>query len=246
MKKIILTAFIAAGMLFTSCNDDDNTTPDNGTKVYLPVKMSGEDGSSVLFSYDNKGKVTSIVDSDDYKCTFTYSGDKLVKFSEISDSIETVYTFSQEGNTITLNSSYEYNGQTYDNTGTIEVDENGNLLSDGLFSYTYDEAGNNVKIAVEDKFEGGSTATMTFDTKNGFTKNLSLPKWLLNFLGYGTNAVNNMLTFDSVSEEYPEDNNSSVMSYEYNEAGYPIKMKVIGTDTSGTEEHTVTIEYTKK
>ncbi|SRR5690606_17290182 len=246
MKKIILSVFVLAGLMFTSCKDDDNNGTEEETvdvsKMYLPLKMTG-DGYTTTFTYNNKAQVTKIVESDGSEYSFTYSGDQLVEFVEKYNTSKTTYTFSQEGNIITLNAVNEYDGETSTNTGTLEVDEKGNLVNDGYFTYIYDTAGNNIKILVDEDSE----AILTFDTKNGIFKNLNLPKWVSNWmLSYNTYLVNNALTFSFVSEEDPEDNNSGTMAYEYNTDGYPVKASFSSTDESGTETETVIIEYTKK
>src|SRR5690606_14625692 len=152
MKKIILSAFVLAGMLFTSCNDDDNITDDETVDVsemYLPSKIVSEDYTTT-FTYNNKGQLTKIAESDGYEYTFSYNGSQLVEFVEKDNSGKTTYTFSQEGNIITLNAVNEYDGETSTNTGTLEVDEKGNLVNDGYFTYIYDTAGNNIKILVDE------------------------------------------------------------------------------------------------
>ena len=244
MKKLVLSAFVLAGLMFTSCDkNDDNNTTEEGTvdvsKMYLPSKIVSDDGTTV-FTYNNKAQLTKITESDGYEYTFTYSGEQLVEFTEKEGANKTIYTYSQTGNIIKLNAEEVYNGETYNSTATFEVDEKGNLINDGFFTYSYDQAGNNIKVIADED----SVANLTFDNKNGIFKNLNIPKWVSNWmLGYNTSLVNNALTFSFVSEEDPEDNNSATLSYEYNADGYPVKMTALSQE-DGNESQT--IEYTKK
>lgn len=247
MKKLVLSAFLLVGFMFTSCDkNDDNNTTEEGTvdisKMYLPLKMTGNDYVT-MFTYNNKGQVTKIVESDGYEYTFSYNGNHLSSFVGIEPGIKTTYTFIQNGNTITVNLVGEINGEKFEDTHLLEVDAKGNLLKEDDATYVYDSKGNNTKVTYED----GETVTLTFDDKNGVFKNLNLPKWVCTyFLYYNANLVNNALTLDFVSDEFPEDNNSSDISYEYNADGYPIKVTSVYKEGTQTDTDTQTIEYTKK
>lgn len=243
MKKIVLSAFVIAGLMFTSCDKNDDDASQNEGNVYLPTKINSSDYTTI-FNYDDNGLLTKIVESDGYEYTFSYSGDQLVEFVESEtyqgNSYVTTYTFSQSGNTITIDYVYEYNGGSNSGTSTLEVDNKGYLINDDYFAYTYDANGNTVKMT--SKY--GDEATLTFDSKNGIFKNIKLPQWVLSyFLGYQTNHINNALSFEFVSTEDPEDNNSGTIVYEYNNDGYPTKTTAASTE-DGTEVQT--IEYIKK
>lgn len=248
MKKLILSAFVLSGLLITSCDkNDDNTAKDNESvdisKMYLPSKITAGDYTT-NFTYNNKGQLTAIDESDGFSYSFKYEGDKLVGFEEGDSESKTTYTFTQIGDMITLNFVSEYKGEKQEGMNQLKVDSKGNLLQDEFFIYTYDAAGNNTKTTDEDE-EG--VATMSYDTKNGFLKNVNLPKWVVNYLlGLHTNVVNNIVKFDFVSAEYPEDNNSGTMVYEYNNDGYPTKLTATSVSDSGNEKENLTIEYTKK
>lgn len=245
MNKLVLSAFVLGGLMFTSCKDDDKKDDDNVdiSKMYLPLKIDSDDYSST-FTYNNKAQVTKIVESDGYEYIFNYAGDKLVEIiteEKYNDnSYKTTYTFSQSGTDLTLNSTEVYNGQSRTNTEILSLDGKGNLINDGYFLYSYDGNGNVIKMETED----GDKVTCKFDSKNGIFKNLNLPKWVITYiLDYQTNISNNMIEMEYISEEYPEENNSGVIKYEYNTDGYPVK----STATS-TKEGTFiqTIQYTKK
>lgn len=245
MKKIILSAFVLAGMLFTSCNDDDNITDDETVDVsemYLPSKIVSEDYTTT-FTYNNKGQLTKIAESDGYEYTFTYNGSQLVEFVEKDNSGKTTYTFTQSSTTVSLKMVGEYGSQKYEDTAILKVDEKGNLINDGYFTYSYDTKGNNVKVEANN---GDGIANITFDDKNNTFKNLNLPKWVSNYLSIFNSGNNNPLTFKFVSQEDPEDNNSATMVYVYNADGYPTKLTATGTDQTDTYVETQTIEYTRK
>lgn len=246
MKKLILSAFVLAGFMFTSCNDDDNKVAEEGTvdvsKIYLPLKITGDDYTA-NYTYNNKGQVTKIAESDGYEYTFVYSGNQLVEFVEKDNGGKTTYTFTQSGTTISLKMVGVYGTETYEDTGTLEIDAKGNLVNDGYFTYIYDANGNNIKV---DSNDGDGTANITFDDKNNVFKNLNLPKWVSNYLLGNTSTFNNPLSFNFVSSEDPEDNNSATVVYVYNADGYPTKVTTTGTDNTGTYTESQTIEYTKK
>lgn len=247
MKKLLIPVF-AIALGFTACDkNDDNVVKTEEqvvdvTKMYLPKKMVTDEYTND-FIYNNKGQLTSIVDSDGYSYSFKYEGDKLVSFEEVDSNSKTTYTFTQAGDVITLNFVNEYKGEKQEGSNKLKVDGKGNLIQDEFFTYIYDAAGNNIKTTDEDE---DGVAVMEYDAKNGFFKNVNLPKWVLNYLlGLHTNAANNIVSFDFVSANDPEDNNSGVMEYEYNGDGYPIKVKAKSLDDAGSSSETLEIIYTK-
>ena len=243
MKKLALSAFVVAGFMFTSCKDDDNNTTEEGTvdisKMYLPLKITADDYTTI-YTYNNKGQVTKIVESDGYEYIFNYSGNQLVEVINIDDTYKTTYTFTQSGTKLTLNMKGEFNGQTQTDSEELTLDSKGNLINDGYFTYSYDANGNIVKMASDD----GEEIKLTFDSKNGIFKNLNLPKWISTYiLENQTNLVNNTLSVNLTSEDFPEDNFSGTVKYEYNADNYPVKLE---SSSSSNETYSQTIEYTKK
>lgn len=244
MKKLVLSAFVLAGFFFTSCDDKETEGNDEKvdvSKIYLPLKMTS--GSyTTNFSYNAKGQVVKIKESDGFEYVFNYNGKQLVEIIEDSGAAnggyKTVYTFSQSGSTVTLNMEAVINGEKYQDKQNLQLDSKGNLISDGFFTYTYDANGNAVKM-----HSNSGVATLTYDTKNGIFKNMNLPQWVLSYiLEYQINHINNVLSFSFVSEDV-EDNNSGTAKYEYNADGYPTKAII---DSDADEEETQLIEYTKK
>src|SRR5690606_39337059 len=118
MKKVILSAFVLAGILFTSCDKNDDDTSGNETKV-LPSKTIAktvyEDGSYdefiTDFQYDTQNRLVKLVEEDkefdegdNYSSkteyTFEYNGNELAKIIEnysstFNSGTTTEYTFSR-------------------------------------------------------------------------------------------------------------------------------------------------------
>lgn len=244
MKKLVLSAFVLAGLMFTSCdkNDDNNTTEEGTvdvTKMYLPLKVTGDDYTTI-YTYNNKGQLTKIAESDGYEYTFTYNGNQLVEFVEKELDTKTTYKFTQSGNIITLNLVGEVNGEIYHDTHKLEVDAKGNLINDGYFNYTYDANGNITKMKSDDSEE----IILKFDDKNGIYKNVKLPQWVFAYIvSEQVNLVNNAVNIDYKDSDFPEDNFTGTVKYEYNADNYPVKMEATSS-IDGT--YIQTIEYTKK
>jgi hypothetical protein len=238
MKKIILSTFLASA-LFVSCDKTDDKTEDEGNvaadKVYLPKKYITPD-YTVDFTYDASKKLTKYSDSDGYIYSFTYNGNELISFESENEISKDTYTFTKQGNVITLQITGEVGEDTFTDTQTLTVDNNGNLLNDGYYSYTYDAKGNVTKMSSADE-----QLIYTYDDKNGMFKNLNLPKWVIvYFLSEQGHIVNNATSFSYTDEEFPEDNYSAQIQYEYNADNYPTK----GTMTSSEGgSQIVTIQY---
>lgn len=244
MKKLVLSAVVLAGLMFTSCdkNDDKNTT-EEGTvdlkKMYLPSKIVSDLGTTV-YTYNNKAQLTKISESDGYEYTFTYSGDQLVEATATENDIKTFYTFSQTGTKLTVNMKAEFNGQTHNDTEILTLDSKGYLLNDGDFNYTYDANGNITKMKSADSEE----IVFKYDDRNGIYKNVKLPQWVFAYIvSEQINLVNNVVNIDSKDSDFPEDNFTATVSYSYNADNYPVKM--VGKSTL-EDDFTQTIEYTKK
>lgn len=244
MKKLVLSAFLLAGFMFTSCDkNDDNTTVEEGTvdvsKMYLPSKITADDYTTI-FTYNNKAQLTKIVESDGYEYTFSYSGDQLVEATAIESNIKTFYTFSQAGTKLTVNMKAEINGQTHNDTEILTLDSKGNLLNDGYFNYTYDANGNITKMKSDDSEE----IVLKYDDKNGIYKNVKLPQWVFAYImSEQLNIVNNVVDIDYEDSEFPEDNFTGTVTYNYNADNYPVKMVAKSTLE---DDFSQTIEYTKK
>lgn len=113
-------------------------------------------------------------------------------------------------------------------------------MNDGYFQYTDDANGNAAKMITDD----GDEVNLTYDSRNGIFKNLNLPKWTLSYiLDYSSNMNNNATSISIESVDFPEDNDSFTINYEYNAENYPTKMTMISTED---EPFTQTVEYILK
>src|SRR5690554_2629951 len=249
MKKVILSAFVLAGILFTSCDKNDDDTSGNNEAV--PAKMSSED-SNIEFSYDNQNrliKLTDVSEGTHGQITYSYStiaeleynGEELTKITEVYNSTyngnqtssTTEYTFSKSNNTITVYYKMVDDGSTYTGSESLQIDEKGYLITNEDYLYFYNSKGNIVKISDED-----TESLFEYDDKNGIFKNVKTPQWILeHFFDIGVFFINNPVKYTYKDVEYPEDNETVSINYRYNASGYPIKMNA--------PEQTSTIQYNK-
>lgn len=255
MKKVILSAFVLAGILFTSCDKNDDDASGNETKV-LPSKTIAktvyEDGSYdefiTDFQYDTQNRLVKLVEEDkefdegdNYSSkteyTFEYNGNELAKIIEnysstFNSGTTTEYTFSIAGGKVTVTSK-EGN---YTDSYILNINEKGYLLSDEDYTYSYDAKGNIIK-----ELSGFSQITYEYDDKNGISKNLNVPQWVLAGIVYSMaeNFVNNPVKMKYEVFEYPDWDDEFTMNYQYNAQGYPTN----GTAQSSEGSHTLTIQY---
>lgn len=249
MKKIVLSAFVLAGLMFTSCDKSDDET--SGNNEVVPVKMSSED-SNMELSYDDQNRLVKLSDTSEGthgQMTYSYSsvseleysGEELTKITEVYNSIynenqtssTTEYTFSKSNNTITVYYKMVDDGSTYTGSESLQIDEKGYLITNEDYLYFYNSKGNIVKISDED-----TESLFEYDDKNGIFKNVKTPQWVLeHFFDIGVFFINNPVKYTYKDVEYPEDNETVSINYQYNASGYPIKMNA--------PEQTSTIQYNK-
>lgn len=244
MKKVILSAFVLAGILFTSCDKNDDDTSGNNEAV--PAKMSSED-SNIEFSYDNQNrliKLTDVSEGTHGQITYSYStiaeleynGEELTKITEVYNSTyngnqsssTSEYTFSKSNNTITVYYKMVDDGSTYTGSEVLEINEKGYLVTNEDYTYFYNTQGNIVKISDED-----TESLFEYDNKNGIFKNVKTPQWILeHFFDLGAFYINNPVKYTYTDEGFPEDNETVIMTYQYNGADYPVSVSSFGTTTT--------------
>lgn len=255
MKKLILSAFVVAGLLFTSCDKSDDNTSEE-TNVLVPMKISGGDDTDkdiTEFSYDTQNRLSRVVESSESKneqetyiyktiYTFQYEGNDLVKVIEEENNSyngnestsSTIYTITKAANKINLNYTSVQNGQTYSGSEVLTVNENGFLLADEDYTYSYDSKGNMVKYV-----SGSEQSTFEYDDKNGILKNVKTQQWALEyFYEMSVNYVNNAVKYTYEDADFPEDNETQNLTYQYNSAGYPIS-------TNNGSGYSTSIQYNK-
>ncbi len=252
MKKLVLSAFVLGGLMFTSCKDDDNI-PQNELKI-LPTKMvsktiydeGGYDETITKFTYDAENRLVKMVDEENeldedgdsfnYKTeyTFEYNGSELSKIIEKESNTVTEYTFAKTSSKITVNIKEDADTRSFE----LLINDKGFLLSDEDAKYSYDAKGNIIKVV-----DGFSQATYKYDDKNGVIRNMNLPQWV--FAGiidsYAESYINNAIYMKVEVPQYPQYNDEFNINYEYNSEGYPISAQ----GQSSSSSHTLTVQYNK-
>ncbi len=247
MKKLVLSAFILAGFMITSCEkNDDNTIPQTTESSYLPVKINDTDGI-YSFKYDNQNRLTEMKSSDSETAyiltTFTYEGDRLtaVKEQEVTPGYSGTedYVFTYQNNKVTVKVTYtNSSGGNGNMTDVFTIDGSGRLINYDGTTAVYDANGNLIKMT--NSYE---EYTFEYDTKNGIFKNVKTPQWVFIYVldNHFMHKVNNAVKFGYKDLEENE-TYSQTVSYIYNAADYPTKMISVDEDN---DTYTAIIQYNK-
>ena len=174
------------------------------------------------FEYDNQGRVSFY----DY-CYFDSSGN-----CEEYDTNN--FTYSSNG---TVTNSYVYNvGSDYEDAGTLtlQLDNNGNIISGNDSYQDVDNSGNPITVTVNASFQ--------YDNQNSPFKNIVGMDAIM-LVEFGSdilqfNAYNNCTSY---SIEYSDEDEVYAYNYAYdfNEDGYPRQVIV----TQGSYSSTVDVSY---
>ena len=174
------------------------------------------------FEYDNQGRVSFY----DY-CYFDSSGN-----CEEYDTNN--FTYSSNG---TVTNSYVYNvGSDYEDAGTLtlQLDNNGNIISGNDSYQDVDNSGNPITVTVN--------ASLQYDNQNSPFKNIVGMDAIM-LVEFGSdilqfNAYNNCTSY---SIEYSDEDEVYTYNYAYdfNEDGYPRQVIV----TQGSYSSTIDINY---
>ena len=174
------------------------------------------------FEYDNQGRVSFY----DY-CYFDSSGN-----CEEYDTNN--FTYSSNG---TVTNSYVYNvGSDYEDAGTLtlQLDNNGNIISGNDSYQDVDNSGNPITVTVNASFQ--------YDNQNSPFKNIVGMDAIM-LVEFGSdilqfNAYNNCTSY---SIEYSDEDEVYAYNYAYdfNEDGYPRQVIV----TQGSYSSTIDINY---
>ncbi len=229
MKKTLSMAAIALFMMTASCSGDDSSDSNPSTETVLIKKTisTDEEGYEITSNYVYSGtKILNMTDTEDQKVSFIYTEDLITRMDYYEDEIlvqQDIFEYNENGQL----SSYlmllfegpsqgEYGRKsvyTYNTDGTITdtvfignhesqptqaavytiTIENGNVVDNGVSTYTYDNK-HNPRHNIT-----GMTA--------------------LNIVH--ADGLNNM-TSETLGTQI-----HTTVSYDYNEAGYPIS----GTET---------------
>jgi RHS repeat-associated protein len=175
---------------YTSANGMVTTFTYDPTELYELVTKRTEDSEGFVFqdlayTYDSVGNITSISDTSgtdtSKEQTFTYddlyrlTGTSITNTAATTTSSES-YTYSPIGNILSFTGTpYSYTNSGYANphavtnigTTPYSYDNNGNLVSDGVWTHTWDYRNRLVSSQ-----NGSTTSSYTYDTDNQRVKHI--------------------------------------------------------------------------
>ncbi|NOQ24970.1 MAG: hypothetical protein GQ564_06360 [Bacteroidales bacterium] len=241
MKKRITLLFglsLAVGLMFTSCEKDEETTPNQEEKVLYPTKITEyEDGvydGEITFEYNADKKLVKVVYDSDFYETYAYDTDgKVIEYKEFYNNsldVQESMEYNTNGQLIKIQ---RYNNGIEGGWYSYEYDNQGNVskrsehLTDGTVytyrTYEYDINGNliNRKYFWEDYVTGTiltdtyDETTYEYDDKNNIYKNLNLPFKYETYINNVTKEV-----YTETSDDYTY---TGIYTYTYNEDNYPIE-----------------------
>lgn len=242
MKRVLLMALMAVGMLGVSCSKsgDDSPKPEEN-KTYLLKKVTGyeKDGNQTYgpyiteYSYDDKNRLTAITSESNFtKFSYDANGNltKVEYDLGASSKGNVTYTYSgnkvtaSNGNVFTLNDKKQVTSVAYETTREdYSYDASGNTIESKRFS------NNQLTSTHSFKFDNKKHPLSMIGTKNLFIKDITAE--LFSFWGY-EGLINNITEVnDGTVDSYK-------VTYQYNDASFPIK------STNGTYEET--FEYIVK
>jgi len=240
MKKIInLLAFVLlTGVVFVSCEKDDNSEPKE--KKLVPIKISEYEDNvldgEIVIEYNENDKVIKTDNGDGYYETYEYSAEgNLVTANIYEENVLIGY------NTFEYNSSNQLIKINYLNTNDEvqtyyihEYDNNGNVIkktqygtNDAIvlyFTYEHDSYGNMISekyywadyqtgLISTDEYD---ETTYEYDDKNNIFKSVDTP-----FLW--ETRINNVIV--EINTEHYGNNYTVTYNYDYlyNEDNYPVE-----------------------
>jgi YD repeat-containing protein len=250
LLSVALTASILVG-----CNKDDDPktkqcqftsfvrTNSNGTYTFTftydgakvtkitrtEVSGANSDQSVATLTYDSKGNVSEINDSDGTRTVYTYTNDQVTKEEDF------------EGTVLIDRNDYEYsNGQLVKSQSYRETSTPGTLVKDYYEVLEYASTSSKNPIREKSFSATGSspyrTAEITYDDKKHYFYGIPAALLKLTILD-GRGSENNV-----TKETYSATENSTY-TYEYNTDGYPTKSTEINTynnqiDSQATSTYT--------
>lgn len=245
MKKYYLVLIVLLSLCFMSCNDDENTRDDSAEKIYLPSKIINRSlnaespwMATLYFRYDKANRLTYIIQA--FGDASPESGDTLSFNYDVQGRMSFVVArgdstiFNYDGNKVFCSQSYE--GDYY--RDTLELGTNGELLKlynlNEVYNYEYDSMGNLIRHTMNQRGEDMKYATtLTYDDKNGLFKHMNTPAWyFIRAQEFPICFVNNTL------EEKGWDNSVDIFTCTYNDADYPLEVKV-----RGKSDFSLTVDY---
>ncbi len=222
-----MLALVACAALFVvSCDKDDDNDGASGGKVPTSVTELSYDngkfdqGHKFEYTYDNSNRLTTSVRSgidstgavvgSVTNVVYSYTGDKLTKmvstYSYESDNGTTTCTIEYP-NDAEVRVSYAYSDESRDTT-VYEVNSKGQVVKEGITSYTYAADGTLTEWGWSDNTEARS-GEYEYDSKNGVYKNWNMPEWYM-LEDYHYNMIHNM-----TSAKWSDANNGDTLDRTY-------------------------------
>lgn len=261
-KSLLLSTIILLTMF--SCSDSDDGTGINNQpllpKVITTIGTSNfeYDYTSVeTFTYDNLNRPTEIINEILQKVIgeteYTFSNKVTTKLEYLSDNtiLQTDITKNNEQTSVTTIRKY-----VPTNKSTIQIMQNDEVVEtielNGELAVKHNSIDFTETLQYNDNNEisqySYSKGTYSFvekyeyDKKEGIYKNISIPQWLFVSLFKTKGNANNIAKIYLLQN----DEFISIATYdnEYNNAGYPIKMKFVpDLSRDGISESNTMIEY---
>ena len=231
MKKtffpFIYTVIISISMFFAlSCNKDEN-----GDKIQLLNKITGDDGWCTEVEYDDQNRITQMYDYDDeltITSKFTYNDDDLVKIVIVyfpnDNNDNSTYEFTKRENQITIKETFDY-GRVY--TSTLDLNSDGlpiRYKNSSSFVENFQYIGEN---QTEYSSSSETSSVAKYDTKKSMFYHCKTPKWYLLWKLRELGSQNNVtdITYDHGGKtgfSYIK----KLYAYIYDNAGFPKKITI--------------------
>jgi hypothetical protein len=230
-------------------------------KTYLPKRIYGTaekedklDGTvteiewSISFEYDTQDRLTkAIIPHKEYRMDFSYPENEVYRLNYVDlehNSIYRTVSAIRNGNTITETMT-DVPSYSYTNTLTL-INEKLARYDNNV--YSYDDAGNLIRMEEDNEYGYEYVLTYKYDNKKGIFSNIKTPGWLLDdldvdyveFFAFNVNNVTELNFSDS-----GKGNREYTYEYEYNEDNFPISFQYTETDKDNGDEESylVFIEY---
>lgn len=248
MKTKILILFILC-LLFSNCNDDNNTTENETLNIEnklikkISIKSIGkyENNFSYFEFFYTNGKVSEVLENGTEKNILEYEGDKVVKLSSYSsdNSLLSYVIYSYEGNKFS-SQLYNKNGQAEDKFDFF-INKNQELykmvyMDCDEYNYIYNN-GNISTETINDKKK-----LISYDNKfNPFTNYNIYFRIIYDGYLYHTLSKNNPIKTELFWNKTSSTPNISLYEIVYDKDNYPIEVTEKYND--GITEYY--FEYTK-
>jgi len=246
--KLLISICICLSAFFACGDDNITTSPFLDSAQLLPSLIKNKDSKAATeYFYDNQNRLIKRVYWSDYQNTMTLYVETVISYTDDGkiNNITTTATdksypmpyiidpidFTYQGNKITYKSKHEGDKGSYtlNEKGLLIESEfqYGNNPEITIAEYDYDD-NNNLKQCNESIAGNITTTTYEFDKQNGIFKNVNTPYWLLLYIekrNYPCVFTYYLHMNNVTKEKYNGDACEILISYKYNESGFPISLK---------------------